>query len=304
MSVRSGFDADLHCHSRVSDGMLAPAEVVRRAHQAGVALHALTDHDELTGIPEAAAEARRLGMAFVAGVEISVSWGGETIHLVGLKVDTDDTVLLEGLARTRAGRDARAREIGRQLERAGVPQAYSGALRYVGNPALISRTHFARHIVDSGICSSVGEVFRRFLGEGLPGFIPHDWAALGEAVAWIRSAGGIAVLAHPGRYRLDDTGLWALMDEFREAGGEGIEVVCGSHTPDQYGRFAACAREFGFLASRGSDFHAPGESRVDFGCLPPLPDSLVPVWHDWPEARDAASRQRDRKAGVAGSEAA
>ena len=284
MSASVDFDADLHCHSRVSDGMLAPAQVVRRAHAAGVRLHALTDHDELAGIPEAAAEARRLGLAFVAGVEISVSWGGETIHVVGLRVDPRDAALTEGLARTRAGRDARAREMGEQLERAGVPDAYAGALQHVGNPALISRTHFARHIVASGICADVGEVFRHFLSEGRPGFVPHRWARLDEAIAWIRGAGGVAILAHPGRYRLDDGGLWALMDAFRQAGGEGIEVVSGSHTPDQYRRFAGHAREFGFLASRGSDFHAPGESRVDFGGLPPLPDSVVPVWRDWPEA--------------------
>lgn len=289
------FDADLHCHSRVSDGMLAPAQVVSRAHAAGVRLHALTDHDELAGIPEAAAEARRLGMAFVAGVEISVSWGGETIHVVGLRVDPDNPTLVEGLARTRGGRDARAREMGEQLERAGVPDAYAGALKHVGNPALISRTHFARHIVDSGICADVSEVFRHYLSEGRPGFVPHRWAALDEAVGWIRGAGGVAILAHPGRYRLDEGRLWALMDEFRQAGGEGIEVVSGSHTPDQYRRFAGHAREFGFLASRGSDFHAPGESRVDFGGLPPLPDSVVPVWRDWPEAASAARSRHDRR---------
>jgi len=276
-------NADLHSHSRMSDGMLAPAEVVRRAHAAGVAIHALTDHDELSGIAEAAAEAARLGMAFVAGVEVSVSWGGETIHVVGLRVDPEDPALVEGLARTRDGRDARAREIGAQLERAGVPDAYEGALRHVGNPALVSRTHFARHIVDAGICADVGEVFRHYLSEGRPGFVPHRWAGLAEAVDWIRGAGGIAILAHPGRYRLDEGGLWALMDEFRSAGGEAIEVVSGSHTPDQYRRFAGHAREFGFLASRGSDFHAPGESRVELGALPPLPDTVVPVWHDWPE---------------------
>jgi predicted metal-dependent phosphoesterase TrpH len=277
-------EADLHSHSRVSDGTLSPAEVVARAHEAGVALHALTDHDELAGLAEAASEARRLGMLFVPGVEISVSWAGETIHIVGLKIDPRDADLNAGLARTRAGRDARAREMGQQLERAGVPDAYEGALRHVGNPALISRTHFARHIVEAGVCADVSEVFRRFLSEGRPGYVAHRWADLDEAVGWILSAGGVAILAHPGRYRLDDGGLWALMTEFREVGGTAIEVVSGSHTPDQYRRFAGLAREFGFLAARGSDFHGPGESRVDFGELPPLPDSVVPVWRDWPEA--------------------
>lgn len=288
-------EADLHSHSRVSDGTLAPADVVARAHAAGVAMHALTDHDELAGLADAAAEARRLGMVFIPGVEISVSWAGETIHIVGLKVDPADERLASGLARTRAGRDERAREMGRQLEGAGVPDAYEGALRHVGNPALISRTHFARHIVEAGVCADVGEVFRRYLSEGRPGYVPHRWAELDEAVGWILEAGGVPILAHPGRYRLDEGGLWALMSEFREAGGAAIEVVSGSHTPDQYRRFAAHAREFGFLASRGSDFHGPGESRVDFGELPPLPESVSPVWSDWPEAahlleRGAASR--------------
>lgn len=276
-------NADLHCHSRMSDGVLAPAEVVRRACANGVKIHALTDHDELAGIAEAAAEAALCGLAFVTGVEVSTTWAGETIHVVGLRVDPSDPALLAGLARTRGGRDSRAREIGDDLARAGVPGAYEGALKYVGNPALISRMHFARHLVETGACANVGEVFRRFLIEGKPGFIAHRWAGLAEAVGWIRDAGGVAVLAHPGRYRLDAGALWQLMAEFREAGGEGLEVITGSHTPDQYAVFAAHARDFGFRASRGSDFHAPTESRVDLGRLPPLPDSVVPIWYDWPE---------------------
>jgi len=276
-------NADLHCHSQMSDGVLTPAEVVRRAHAHGVQIHALTDHDELGGLAEAAAEAERCGMPFVPGVEVSVTWGGETIHIVGLRIDPENRQLVEGLERTRAGRDARAREIAAQLERAGIPDAYEGARRYVGNPAMIARPHFARHIVDLGICDSVGEVFGRFLVEGKPGYVPHRWAALDEAVRWIRDAGGTPVLAHPGRYRVDSGRLWALMSEFRDVGGIGIEVLSGSHTPSQFREFAGHARDFGFLASRGSDFHAPGESRVELGSLPPLPDSVVPVWADWPE---------------------
>ncbi|MFA7667018.1 MAG: 3',5'-nucleoside bisphosphate phosphatase [Burkholderiaceae bacterium] len=293
-------EVDLHSHSRVSDGTLAPAAVVARAHAAGVRLHALTDHDETGGIAEAAAEAGRLGMAFVAGVEISVSWAGETIHVVGLRISAEDPALGTGLARTRAGRDERAREIGRQLERAGVPRAYEGALRHVGNPALISRMHFARHIIDTGLCANTGEVFSRYLSAGRPGYVAHRWAELDEAVGWIRAAGGVAVLAHPGRYRLDEGGLWALMTEFRDVGGTAIEVVSGSHRPDQYRRFADFAREFGFLASRGTDFHSPGESRVDFGVLPPLPDSVEPVWRDWPEAAGLLADSGAPAAGHAG----
>lgn len=274
-------NADLHCHSRFSDGVLTPTELVQRARAYGVELLALTDHDEVDGLAEAAAEAQRIGVRFVPGVEISVSWGGETIHVVGLGIDRANAALVDGVTRTRSGREERARQMAAQLERAGITGAYEGALRHVGNPKLVSRTHFARYIVERGVCADVGAVFQRYLSEGKPGFVPQQWAGLDEAVGWIRCAGGIAVLAHPGRYRLDDTALWALMDGFRAAGGEGIEVVCGSHRPDQYARFAMHATEFGFAASRGSDFHAPGEGSVELGCLPALPDSLRPVWAAW-----------------------
>lgn len=274
-------NADLHCHSTVSDGVLSPSELVARASANGVELFALTDHDELAGLPEAAGAAARLGLRFVPGVEVSVTWGGETIHVLGLNFDPEDPALVAGLARNRAGRDARAREMADRLADAGIPGTYEGALRHVGNPALVSRTHFARHLVERGVCASVGDVFQRYLADGLPGHVPHRWAALGEAVGWIRGAGGTAVLAHPGRYRLDDVALSALMTDFRNLGGAGIEVVCGSHRPDEYPRFARRAADMGFRASRGSDFHAPGEGGVEPGRLPPLPAGVVPVWSDW-----------------------
>jgi len=274
-------NADLHCHSRVSDGVLGPAELVRRALDNGVELFALTDHDELGGLAEAAQAAAQAGLRFVPGVEISVTWAGETVHVLGLGVDFCDPALAAGLERTRGGRRERAREMAAQLEAVGVPDAYEGALAHVGNPELISRTHFARHIVAAGVCRDVNEVFRRFLVEGKPGFVPHRWAALSDALDWIRGAGGTPVLAHPGRYHLDPTALWALVSAFRDGGGEAIEVVCGSHRADQYDQFARCAREFGLRASRGSDFHAPGEGQVELGALPPLPASVVPVWEAW-----------------------
>ncbi len=272
---------DLHCHSNVSDGVLAPAAVAAYARKDGVDAWALTDHDEVGGIKAARAAARELGMHFVAGVEISVTWAGETVHVVGLQIDEDDPVLVAGLEATRGGRDARGREIAAQLAQAGIPGAYEGALKYVGNPDLMSRTHFARYLVEIGACDSTAEVFRKYLTEGKPGYVPHRWANLEQAMGWIRSAGGIAVIAHPGRYRFSDTAQGALFDEFRQLGGNAIEVVTGSHTPDQYQTYAELARRYGFLASRGTDFHAPGESRVEFAALPPLPSGLRPVWHDW-----------------------
>jgi predicted metal-dependent phosphoesterase TrpH len=272
---------DLHCHSNVSDGVLAPAAVAAYARKGGVDAWALTDHDEVKGIKAARQAAAGLGMRFVPGVEISVTWANETVHVVGLQIDEDAPALVQGLAATRAGRDARGREIANQLARAGIPGAYEGALKYVGNPDLLSRTHFARYLVEIGACGNTPDVFRKYLSEGKPGYVPHRWATLADAVGWIRSAGGIPVIAHPGRYRFDRTAEGALFDEFKQLGGNTIEVVTGSHTPDQYAVYAEVAKRYGFLASRGTDFHAPGEARVEFDKLAPLPAGLTPVWHDW-----------------------
>lgn len=274
-------NVDLHCHSNVSDGVLPPAAVAEHAHSAGVNVWALTDHDEVSGVPAARAAALSLGMRFVSGVEISITWANETVHIVGLQVDENHAGLLKGLEDTRSGRDNRGREIGRQLELAGIPGAYEGALNYVDNPSLMSRTHFARFLVEQGVCASVPEVFRKYLSPGKPGFVEHRWASLQDAVGWIRAAGGIAVIAHPGRYKFTALQEAVLFDEFKDLGGTAIEVVTGSHTPDQYPKYANLANSYGFLASRGTDFHAPGETRVDFRLLPPLPANVTPVWHDW-----------------------
>ena len=274
-------NVDLHCHSNVSDGVLAPAAVAKYAQQAGVNVWALTDHDEVGGIARARVAAAELGMRFVPGVEISITWANTTVHIVGLQIDADNATLVQGLTDTRNGRDARAREMAAQLAVAGIPGAYEGALKYVGNPDLMSRTHFARYLVECGACRNIPEVFRKYLVEGKPGYVPHRWATLAQSVAWIRAAGGIPVIAHPGRYKFSPTAEGALFDEFKDLGGTAIEVVTGSHTPDQYAEYADQARRYGFLASRGTDFHAPGESRVDFAVLPPLPANVTPVWHDW-----------------------
>lgn len=272
---------DLHCHSNVSDGMLAPAAVAQTARAAGVDVWALTDHDEVGGIAAARAAAAAQGMRFVTGVEISITWANETVHIVGLQIDETNPALLAGLECTRSGRDTRGREIARQLEQAGIPDAYAGALKYVGNPDLMSRTHFARYLVEIGVCTNIAEVFKKYLSEGKPGYVPHCWASLEDSVRWIQGAGGIAVIAHPGRYKFNALTQGVLFDEFKQLGGTAIEVVTGSHAPQQYAEYAELARRYGFLASRGTDFHAPGEARVDFAQLPPLPASVTPVWHDW-----------------------
>ena len=271
-------NADLHCHSVVSDGTLAPEALAARAHANGVDLWALTDHDEIGGQHRAAQAARSLGLAYLTGVEISVTFIGTTVHIVGLGFDADDAQLAQGLRATRGGRGERAQEISEQLAAAGIAGAYEGALRYVGNPELISRTHFARYLVEIGVCHDTPEVFRRFLTEGRPGYVPHRWAALGDAVRWIREAGGLAVIAHPARYGFSPNEEYALFTEFKHHGGQGVEVVTGSHTSAEYLTYAAMAKEFGLAASRGSDFHSPEESRTDLGALPPLPSSLQPVW--------------------------
>lgn len=278
LSPRSAINADLHSHSDISDGTLPPEAVAARARAAGVQLWSLTDHDELSGQARAVEAAARLGMDYLTGTEVSVSFAGQTVHIVGLGFDASDPALSEGLRATRSGRDARAMAMALGLAEAGIEGAYEGALRYVGNPALISRTHFARFLVDSGVCGDVPEVFRRFLTHGRPGYVEHRWAGLGEAVRWITQAGGVAVIAHPGRYKFTPTEEYALFSEFQAHGGQGVEVVTGSHRPSDFDKYAGFAREFDLLASRGSDFHSPEESRIGLGELPPLPAGLAPVW--------------------------
>lgn len=271
-------NADLHCHSVVSDGTLEPEVLAARARANGVDLWALTDHDEVGGQHRAAAAAHAQGMAYLTGAEISVTFANTTVHIVGLGFDADDTRLVEGLARTRGGRGERAQEMAAQLAQVGIQGAYEGALRYVGNPELISRTHFARFLVEAGVCKDTSEVFRKYLIEGKPGFVPHRWATLGDAVRWITEAGGAAVIAHPARYRLSANEEFALFSEFKQHGGQGVEVVTGSHSAAEAVSYAAMAQEFGLAASRGSDFHSPDESHTDLGTLPPLPGHLTAVW--------------------------
>jgi predicted metal-dependent phosphoesterase TrpH len=272
---------DLHCHSTASDGLLAPAELVRRAFDNGVDVLALTDHDEVSGLPEARTQAAELGLRFVDGVEVSISWGGITIHVVGLKIDPSSTQLQQGLHAIRHGRTERAKKMAQDLARVGIPGSLEGAYAYVNNPSLVGRTHFARFLVEKRYVSDVKSAFQHYLVKGKPGYVPHQWATLEEGLAYIKAGQGIAVLAHPGRYKLTRAEMRAFLGEFKDRGGVGIEVVTSSHTAEQFLEYAMLAREFGLLASRGSDFHGPGESRIDLGKLPNLAADLKPVWHDW-----------------------
>ncbi|ABE42959.1 3',5'-nucleoside bisphosphate phosphatase [Polaromonas sp. JS666] len=278
MTLKNILNADLHCHSVVSDGTLTPEALAERAKTNGVELWALTDHDEIGGQQRAAAAARAQGLYYLTGTEISVTFAGETVHIVGLGFDADDADLQQGLRNTRGGREQRAMEMSEGLAKVGIKGAYEGALKFVGNPELISRTHFARFLVESGICRETADVFRKYLTEGKPGYVPHRWANLRDAVGWITKAQGVAVIAHPGRYKFTPNEEYALFTEFKAHGGQAVEVVTGSHTPQEYVKYAGTAKEFGLAASRGSDFHSPDESHTDLGTLPFLPGELTPVW--------------------------
>ncbi len=269
---------DFHCHSTVSDGMLPPEVVARRAAANGVDLWALTDHDDLGGLGIARATAEEAGMDFVNGVEISIEWKGVPIHIVGLGFDAADPALTGGLDELRSGRLERAKRMGEALAAIGIPGVYEGALCFVTNPSLISRAHFARYLVSIGIARDLPGVFQHYLTPGKPGYVDHRWATLAEAIGWITGAGGVAVIAHPGRYKMSGGDQRKFLDDFKDLGGQGIEVTCGSHSPDHILHFARLARTYGFHASRGSDFHGPDESYVDLGKLPQLPEDLKPVW--------------------------
>ena len=272
---------DLHCHSTHSDGLLAPAEVVRRAAARGVDVLALTDHDEVAGLPEALEAARGTSLTLVPGSELSVSWNDVTIHVVALRIDPTNAQLVAGLAAIRSGRETRGQRIAEALQGAGISGAWEGALRHVTNERLVSRTHFARFLVEAGHARDVKDVFSRYLTPGLPGYVSHDWATLADAIDWIHAAGGDAVLAHPGRYKVTPSELTQLIADFRSAGGDAIEVLSPSHSAAQVTQFASLARVHGLRGSMGSDYHGPGESLLDLGDLPPLPAGVTPVWTNW-----------------------
>jgi predicted metal-dependent phosphoesterase TrpH len=275
---------DLHCHSTVSDGLLSPAELVAHATKRGVKVLALTDHDDLGGLQAAREAALEHGIQFINGVEISVTWKRRTLHIVGLKVDIHNVPLRAALDKVRTGRDERAKQMGADLARVGIHGAYEGA-KLLAKQSIITRTHFARFLVDNGHAKDTKSVFKKYLVKGKPGFKEHEWMDLKTAVGLIKGAGGQAVIAHPGRYDLGTINMLLLMHEFRSLGGTAIEVVTGSHTPPQYQQFAKIAHKFSLKSSLGSDFHGSGISYMEMGCIPDLPEICVPVWDDWPEAK-------------------
>ncbi|WP_434149234.1 PHP domain-containing protein [Methylocaldum gracile subsp. desertum] len=271
---------DLHTHSTASDGAYSPSELVRQAAAAGVNVLALTDHDSTAGLDEAETAALEAGIQLIPGVEISVTWADKTIHIVGLRIDRHCNVLKQGLSRLQATRLERAQEIGRRLYRHGVPGTFEAAREMAGE-GMITRTHFARHLVELGLAGSMKDVFERFLTRGKPGYVSTRWAEMADAIAWIREAGGGAVLAHPQRYKLTASWMRRLIGEFKECGGEALEVVSGTASPSETQSSAEYARRFELCASSGSDFHSPETAWVKLGRLPPLPSDLTPVWTHW-----------------------
>lgn len=275
---------DLHCHSTISDGLYSPEELVAYAHAQGVKLLALTDHDDMSGLSRARNAAEQYGMQFINGVEISVTWKRRTLHIVGLKVDPDYTPLKTALDAVKQGRLDRAKLMAEGLDNVGIEGSFEGAQAIAGN-SIMTRSHFARFLVEAGHVKDVKTVFKKYLVKGKPGFVEHEWMSLEEAVALIKDSGGVAVIAHPGRYDLGRTNMPLLMHQFRMCGGEAIEVVTGSHTPAQYTQFAKIAHQFSLKSSLGSDFHGPGMSYMAMGRIAELPSNCVPVWQDWEEAR-------------------
>lgn len=271
-------NVDLHCHSKASDGLLSADEVARRAAANGVELLALTDHDNLDGLAAARAVADEAGMQFANGVEISIEWGGLQVHILGLNFDAADVRLNAGLESIRSGRVNRAQRMSDELEKIGIPGCFEGAMRHAENPHLISRAHFARYLVEIGVCKDVRSVFESYIVPGRPGYVDHRWATLEESVNWIVGAGGIAAVAHPGRYKFSKVEMRGLLEDFKNLGGQAVEIISGSHSAENVTVFSRYAREYGFMASCGSDFHGPGESYVDLGKLAPLPAGLTPVW--------------------------
>lgn len=276
---------DLHCHSTVSDGVLTPTEIVNHAAEKGLRVLALTDHDDVAGLASARAVAEAHNIQFINGVEVSVTWRRRTLHIIGLKIDAEYTPLVEGLANIRAGRHARAEGMAQALDKVGIHGALEGAYEY-SKGGIISRTHFARFLIEKGYAKDTKAVFKHYLVKGKPGYVEHQWASLEDAMAWIIGSGGVAVIAHPGRYDLGRVTMLELMHEFRALGGEAIEVVTGSHTVDQYQEFAKMAKAFDLASSMGSDYHGKGQTYIEMGRLPSLPSNCVPVWRDWTEVQN------------------
>lgn len=273
---------DLHCHSTASDGALAPSDVVARAAERGVTHLALTDHDTLSGLREAAQAAEHAGITLVSGIELSCLWKGRTIHVVGLDFDSEDPVFTDRVGQQTENRRARAAMIAERLQRLRVPDLLERATAKAGGD-VPGRPHFAKVLIEAGAVRNAAQAFKRHLGAGKAGDVRAYWPELPEVVQWITESGGIAVLAHPRKYNLTATKLRELTDEFRRAGGQAIEVSTSGQSSGDLGFLAELCRRNGLWASQGSDFHFPGAPWCELGNIMKMPDGLEPVWHHFSE---------------------
>lgn len=271
---------DLHSHSSASDGILSPAALVSRAKSNNVTALALTDHDTVAGLAEAQQQSRLEGLELIPGIEFSSQWQGRGIHIVGLNIDPEAPSIKQGVEIQASRRRLRAEQIAARLEKSGVRDALAGARAQAGGDNL-GRPHFARYLVEAGYVSNINQAFKKYLGAGKPGDIRQCWPEFADVVAWIRAAGGIAVLAHPCKYKMTRSKLCAMVLAFVEAGGQAIEVVSGAQTPVQTRDIAGIAHKYGLLASCGSDFHGPGQAWQELGRFPSLPAQAEAVWHSF-----------------------
>jgi len=264
-------------HSNLSDGLMSPTAVVDYAADRGVQYMALTDHDTVAGLAEAGQRAVTAGIRLLNGVEISATWGKHSLHIVGLAIDPGHAGLSEGLEAHRACRQLRAKKICQKLADQGIEDAWQGVKsQSVGG--LMTRTHIARFLMAAGHVRDMRQAFKKYLGQGKRAHVTDHWAPLAEVVSWITDAGGVAVLAHPARYRLSRRRMEILLAEFAESGGEALEVVSGCHSAEENRTMEAYARQFGLLASCGSDFHEPGLAFRQPGQVPDLPAGCTPLW--------------------------
>lgn len=271
---------DLHCHSTASDGALSPSELVRRAADMGVTHLALTDHDTVEGIAEARAAADSAGIRLVNGIELSCVWRKHTIHIVGLDMDLDDETFHHRIDGQQASRWKRARRIAEKLSKhvAGCDGDILERATALAGGDVPGRPHFARALVEAGLVKDTAQAFKRYLGSGKPGDVKAFWPELEQVVRWINEAGGIAVVAHPRKYKLTATRLRELVGDFVAAGGQGIEVITSGQSSGDLGFLTELCRREDLLASRGSDFHFPGAGWCELGRIPRLPEGLTPVW--------------------------
>ena len=274
------YSCDLHTHTIESDGKYTPKELVDHAILAGIDVLAITDHDTTSGLDEAYQATTNKSIRLITGVELSVKWKEKNFHIVGLNIDPGNKILSEGLEKHRHERELRAIKIGQRLEKYGIPDAYAGAKQLAKNNA-ITRNHFARFLVSRGLAKNIGDVFKHYLVKNKPGYVKTNWVSMEDGIHQIKDSGGIAILAHPLRYRLSGSWMTKLLAAFKDAEGDGLEIVTGNSTPDNMRTCAGYARRYDLIGSIGSDFHGHENNGPQLGKLKSMPDDIVPVWNSW-----------------------